>query len=69
MEVKQLIRTAQYEALKAVNREMINLYWAIGQMSSCSVGQFGSCTIGHMGNWAVGQLSHWAAGPLSSCTI
>ena len=32
MEVKQLIRTAQYEALKAVNREMINLYWAIGQM-------------------------------------
>jgi predicted nuclease of restriction endonuclease-like (RecB) superfamily len=32
MEVKQLIRSAQYEALKAVNREMINLYWAIGEM-------------------------------------
>ncbi|MFN6536020.1 MAG: YhcG family protein [Nostoc sp. EkiNYC01] len=32
MEVKQLIRSAQYEALKAVNREMINLYWAIGKM-------------------------------------
>ncbi|MEH2068891.1 MAG: PDDEXK nuclease domain-containing protein [Nostoc sp.] len=32
MEVKQLIRSAQYQALKAVNREMINLYWTIGQM-------------------------------------
>ncbi|MCW9680164.1 PDDEXK nuclease domain-containing protein [Dolichospermum planctonicum UHCC 0167] len=32
MEVKQRIRSAQYEALKAVNREMINLYWDIGQM-------------------------------------
>ena len=26
MEVQQRIRSAQYEALKAVNREMINLY-------------------------------------------
>jgi predicted nuclease of restriction endonuclease-like (RecB) superfamily len=32
MEVQQRIRSAQYEALKAVNREMINLYWDIGQM-------------------------------------
>ncbi|MFM6472521.1 MAG: DUF1016 N-terminal domain-containing protein, partial [Dolichospermum sp.] len=32
MEVKQRICSAQYEALKAVNREMINLYWDIGQM-------------------------------------
>ncbi|WP_414573194.1 PDDEXK nuclease domain-containing protein [Nostoc sp. CCY 9925] len=32
MEIKQRIRSAQYEALKAVNREMINLYWDIGQM-------------------------------------
>jgi predicted nuclease of restriction endonuclease-like (RecB) superfamily len=32
MEVKQLIISAQYQALKAVNREMINLYWAIGEM-------------------------------------
>jgi predicted nuclease of restriction endonuclease-like (RecB) superfamily len=32
MEVKQRIRSAQYEALKAVNRELINLYWDIGQM-------------------------------------
>lgn len=28
--IKQRIRTAQYEALKAVNRELINLYWDIG---------------------------------------
>lgn len=32
IEVKQRIRSAQYEALKAVNREMINLYWDIGQI-------------------------------------
>ncbi|MCC5656393.1 PDDEXK nuclease domain-containing protein [Nostoc sp. XA010] len=32
MEVQQRIRSAQYEALKAVNREMISLYWDIGQM-------------------------------------
>ncbi|MBD2530085.1 DUF1016 domain-containing protein [Nostoc flagelliforme FACHB-838] len=32
MEIKQCIRSAQYEALKAVNREMINLYWGIGQI-------------------------------------
>lgn len=32
MEIKQLIILFQYQALKAVNREMINLYWAIGKM-------------------------------------
>ena len=32
MEIKQRIRSAQYEALKAVNREIINLYWDIGQI-------------------------------------
>ncbi|WP_066376957.1 PDDEXK nuclease domain-containing protein [Anabaena sp. CA = ATCC 33047] len=32
MEVKQRIRSAQYEALKAVNKELIALYWDIGKM-------------------------------------
>ncbi|MFN6565175.1 MAG: YhcG family protein [Nostoc sp. ChiSLP01] len=32
MEVQQRIRSAQYQALKAVNREMIKLYWDIGQI-------------------------------------
>ncbi|MBU2615177.1 MAG: DUF1016 family protein, partial [Elusimicrobia bacterium] len=31
-DVKQRIRSAQYEALKAVNKELINLYWDIGRM-------------------------------------
>ncbi|MFH1593198.1 MAG: PDDEXK nuclease domain-containing protein [Candidatus Omnitrophota bacterium] len=31
-EVKQRIRSAQYEALKAVNKELIQLYWDIGKM-------------------------------------
>lgn len=31
-EIKQRIRAAQYEALKAVNHEMIRLYWDIGRM-------------------------------------
>ena len=31
-EIKQRIRSAQYEALKAVNKELISLYWDIGQM-------------------------------------
>ena len=31
-EVKERIRSAQYEALKAVNKELISLYWDIGRM-------------------------------------
>jgi predicted nuclease of restriction endonuclease-like (RecB) superfamily len=30
--IKERIRTAQYAALKAVNKELITLYWDIGQM-------------------------------------
>ncbi len=31
-EIRQKIRDAQYKALKAVNKELINLYWDIGKM-------------------------------------
>ncbi len=31
-DIKQRIRSAQYDALKAVNKELIRLYWDIGQM-------------------------------------
>ena len=31
-EIKSRIRTAQYEALRTVNRELITLYWDIGKM-------------------------------------
>ena len=31
-EIKERIRTAQYAALKAVNKELIGLYWDIGKM-------------------------------------
>ncbi|MEA3343049.1 MAG: PDDEXK nuclease domain-containing protein [archaeon] len=31
-DIKQRIHSAQYEALKAVNKELISLYWDIGQM-------------------------------------
>ena len=31
-EIKQCIRAAQYEALKAVNKELIDLYWDIGRL-------------------------------------
>jgi len=31
-EIKQRIRAAQYEALKAVNKKLISLYWDIGRM-------------------------------------
>ncbi|MBI4708264.1 MAG: DUF1016 domain-containing protein [Candidatus Omnitrophica bacterium] len=31
-DVKQRIRSAQYEALRAVNKELIGLYWDIGKM-------------------------------------
>jgi predicted nuclease of restriction endonuclease-like (RecB) superfamily len=30
--IKERIRSAQYEALRAVNKEMISLYWDIGKM-------------------------------------
>lgn len=32
VEIKERIYKAQYEALKAVNKELINLYWDIGKM-------------------------------------
>lgn len=31
-EIKERIRSAQYEALRAVNKELISLYWDIGRM-------------------------------------
>ena len=31
-EIKQRVYKAQYEALKAVNKELIGLYWDIGKM-------------------------------------
>lgn len=31
-QLKERIRSAQYDALKAVNKELINLYWDIGKM-------------------------------------
>ena len=31
-DVKNRIKQAQYDALKAVNKELINLYWDIGKM-------------------------------------
>lgn len=33
-EIKNRIRRAQYESLKAVNKEMLNLYWEIGKSIS-----------------------------------
>ena len=32
LEVKERIRAAQYRALRAVNKELIGLYWDIGRM-------------------------------------
>ncbi|WP_293095422.1 DUF1016 N-terminal domain-containing protein [Moorena sp. SIO3I6] len=32
VEVKQRIRQAQYQSLKAVNKELITLYWDIGRL-------------------------------------
>lgn len=32
VEIKERIRAAQYEALRAVNKELIALYWDIGRM-------------------------------------
>ena len=32
VEVKERVRAAQYEALRAVNKELIALYWDIGRM-------------------------------------
>lgn len=31
VDIKERIRTAQYEAMKVVNKEMIALYWDIGK--------------------------------------
>ncbi len=31
-EIKERVRSAKYEALKAVNKELVGLYWDIGRM-------------------------------------
>lgn len=31
-QIKERVRSAQYEALKVVNKELINFYWDIGRM-------------------------------------
>jgi hypothetical protein len=33
-EVKERVRAAQYDALKAVNKELVALYWDIGRMTT-----------------------------------
>jgi hypothetical protein len=39
--LKQRVTSAQYEALKAVNRELIALYWDIGHIIVEKQAQFG----------------------------
>ena len=34
VEVKNRIRSAQYDALRAVNKELVTLYWDLGKMIS-----------------------------------
>ena len=34
VEIKERVRSAQYEALRAVNKELVSLYWDIGRMIS-----------------------------------
>ncbi len=34
-EIKERIRSAQYAALRAVNRELVGLYWDIGRIIAC----------------------------------
>lgn len=41
VEIKERVRTAQYEAMKAVNKEMIALYWDIGKSIADKQQQFG----------------------------
>ena len=40
-DIKQKILSAQYEALKSVNKELINLYWEIGKSIVEKQEQFG----------------------------
>ena len=50
--VKARIHKAQYEALRAVNRELVQLYWDIGRMISKRQGQVG------WGRSVVEKLAH-----------
>ena len=51
-EIKQRIRAAQYEALKAVNKERIALYWDIGQliMERQTGETWGKSVVGNLAN-------------------
>ena len=40
-EIKERIYKAQYDALKAVNKELINLYWDIGRSIVAKHGKLG----------------------------
>jgi len=39
--IKERVKTAQYQALKAVNKELISLYWDIGKMITEEIKQNG----------------------------
>ena len=41
VEIKERIRSAQYEAMKTVNKAMIALYWDIGKKITDKQQQFG----------------------------
>ena len=51
-EIKQRIRSAQYEALKAVNKELIALYWDIGRliMERQTGETWGKSVVGNLSN-------------------
>ena len=51
-EIKQRIRAAQYEALKAVNKELIALYWDIGRliMERQTGETWGKSVVGNLAN-------------------
>ena len=51
-EIKQRIRAAQYEALKAVNKELIALYWDIGRLiAERQTGEtWGKSVVGNLAN-------------------
>jgi predicted nuclease of restriction endonuclease-like (RecB) superfamily len=40
-EIKSKIKSSQYEALKSVNKELINLYWNIGKSIVTKQDEFG----------------------------
>jgi hypothetical protein len=71
IKIKERIRSAQYEALKAVNKELVGLYWDIGRMivERQDVEGWGKSVVENLSPTCKGSFPAWAFFPFRTSGI